>query len=192
MKGKKKVIFVTDGDETAAHAVKAASETLGCYFLTLSQGNPSPVDAKGLIKKIKEATLEPVVLLFDDAGCPGIGQGEQKMTEVAKSPEIFLIGVVAVAAHSYVNDWTKVHLCVDRQGKLTEYGVDKEGFEEVETGRIRGDTVDCLDINEIPIIIGIGDVGKMGGYDALEKGAPVTKKALTVILERSGLREPPK
>lgn len=31
----------------------------------------------------------------------------------------------------------------------------------METGRINGDTVYCLDQLDVPIIVGIGDIGKM-------------------------------
>jgi len=38
----------------------------------------------------------------------------------------------------------------------------------------------------VPIIVGIGDVGKMAGKDHYELGSPITKQAVQVILERSG------
>ncbi|PMU54581.1 stage V sporulation protein AE, partial [Pseudomonas sp. GP01-A3] len=37
----------------------------------------------------------------------------------------------------------------------------------------------------IPLVIGIGDIGKMGGRDDIEKGSPITRKAIEYILERS-------
>ncbi|WP_280768302.1 stage V sporulation protein AE [Salipaludibacillus daqingensis] len=192
MTARKKVIFITDGDDSAVNAVKVAADTLQCYFLSLSKGNPSFVKTEVLIKKIMEAPLEPVIILFDDAGFPGTGPGEKRMKEVANSPFIYVLGIIAVAAHSDTNDWTNVDICVDRFGEITEYGVDKAGIKETVVKRIRGDTVDLLNVHDEPIIIGIGDVGKMGGFDDFEVGAPITKKAIQIIMERSGLREPPR
>ncbi|WP_416149645.1 stage V sporulation protein AE [Salipaludibacillus sp. HK11] len=188
----KKVIFITDGDESAVNAASVAANSLQCYFLSLSKGNPSIIQTDVLIRKILEAPIEPVIVLFDDAGYPGIGPGESRMRGVANSPFIQVLGVIAVAAHTDTDDWSKVDVCVDRYGNITEYGVDKAGIKETEIKRIRGDTVDLLNVNEDPIIIGVGDVGKMGGYDDFEKGAPVTKKAIQLILERSGLSDPPR
>jgi stage V sporulation protein AE len=39
---------------------------------------------------------------------------------------------------------------------------------------------------EVPIIVGVGDIGKMKGKDHFLKGAPVTKTAILEILKRSG------
>lgn len=43
-----------------------------------------------------------------------------------------------------------------------------------------------LDQLDVPIIVGIGDIGKMGKQDHYSKGAPITKKAVQLVLERSG------
>jgi len=192
MAAKKKVIMITDGDESAVKAANIAADSLHCYFLSLSEGNPSLVNTEILIKKVIEAPFEPVIVLFDDAGFPGVGPGEERMRGVANSPFIEVLGVIAVAAHTDTTDWTKVDICVDRFGEITEFGVDKNGIKETEMKRIRGDTVNLLDVGEGPIIIGIGDVGKMGGFDDYEKGAPITKKAIKLIMERRGLSEPPR
>ncbi|MEH7515810.1 stage V sporulation protein AE, partial [Gottfriedia acidiceleris] len=40
----------------------------------------------------------------------------------------------------------------------------------------------------IPFILGIGDIGKMGGRDDIEIGSPITRKAIEYILERSELQ----
>ncbi len=37
---------------------------------------------------------------------------------------------------------------------------------------ITGDTVDVLNDVEIPVIIGVGDIGKMDKHDELSRGAP--------------------
>ncbi|MEG3070546.1 MAG: stage V sporulation protein AE [Candidatus Syntrophopropionicum ammoniitolerans] len=36
---------------------------------------------------------------------------------------------------------------------------------------LRGDTVEIVDQLNIPLIIGIGDIGKMNGADDVKKGA---------------------
>ena len=45
-----------------------------------------------------------------------------------------------------------------------------------------GDTVDILEELSIPIVIGIGDIGKMNGHDNYHAGAKITSKALEYIL----------
>ncbi len=52
---------------------------------------------------------------------------------------------------------------------------------------INGDTVDVLNDVEIPFIIGVGDIGKMKEADSIDKGAPVTRKAIEEVLKRSGV-----
>ena len=54
---------------------------------------------------------------------------------------------------------------------------------------MNGDTVYCLDQLDVPIIVGIGDIGKMNRKDDVEKGSPITMKAVELILERSGYHE---
>ena len=66
----------------------------------------------------------------------------------------------------------KVHVSIDREGELTEYGVDKHGLPEMEPHKMSGDTVYCLDSLQLPIVVGIGDIGKMGRKDDLSKGSP--------------------
>ena len=52
-----------------------------------------------------------------------------------------------------------------------------------------GDTVYCLDELDVPIVVGIGDIGKMAGKDDYESGSPITKQAVELILERSGYHD---
>ena len=44
----------------------------------------------------------------------------------------------------------------------------------------------CLDELDVPIIVGIGDIGKMARKDHFEQGSPITRQAVELILERSG------
>ncbi len=56
----------------------------------------------------------------------------------------------------------------------------------MEMGRLTGDTVYCLDELDVPVIVGVGDIGKMAKRDHYSQGSPITKKAVEIILERSG------
>lgn len=127
--------------------------------------------------------------MFDDSGIIGVGPGESALMTVAQDPDIDVLGVIAVASRSRKEEWTKVDVCIDRDGELTANGVDKYGLQEFENGRLYGDTVYCLDRLDIPIIVGIGDIGKMAGKDDVSKGSPITKQAIELILERSGYHD---
>ncbi|WP_100398471.1 stage V sporulation protein AE [Bacillus sp. FJAT-44742] len=185
MSRKKSVIFITDGDSAAVKAVECAARELQLPFLTASGGNPSPPNTTELEEMVKSAEGEPVLLLFDDAGQQGIGRGEEKMIALNSSKTVDVLGVIAVASTSKQFDWTNVDVSIDKFGNLTSYGVDKEGIEELEIGRLKGDTVYCIDDLGVPVI-GVGDIGKMGGWDDPEKGSPITRKAIEILIERSG------
>ena len=138
---------------------------------------------------ILKTPYDPVFVMFDDSGLTGEGTGETAMKHVARHPEIEVIGAIAVASKTHQAEWTKVHVSIDREGELTEYGVDKHGLPEMEPHKMSGDTVYCLDSLQLPIVVGIGDIGKMGRKDDLSKGSPITMKAVELILERSGFHE---
>lgn len=152
----------------------------------MSHGNPTPLTGPELVHLIKRAPNDPVLVMFDDSGLVGEGAGERALKYVAQHQDVEVLGVIAVAAKTRQAEWTRVDVCIDQDGELTPYGVDKNGVPELEMGRLNGDTVYCLDELDIPIIVGIGDIGKMSGRDRFEKGSPITKKAVELILERSG------
>ena len=139
-----------------------------------------------LIKLIKSAAHDPVLVMFDDSGLVGEGTGELIMKYVAEHPDINLLGILAVASKTKQEEWTKVDVCIDREGNLTGFGVDKFGIPEMDVKRINGDTVYCIDSIHAPIVVGIGDIGKMSKYDDIAKGSPITLSAIKLILERSG------
>ena len=182
---RKKVILITDGDIYATRVVIHVAKQIGGSCIIQSSGNPSIYTGEELVSFILEAKNEPVLVMFDDSGVEGMGKGEKALVTVANHPQIDVLGVLAVAANTKHSDWSKIDISVDRNGQLTPYGVDKDGLQELELGRINGDTVYCLDQLDIPIIVGIGDIGKMYGNDCIERGAPITKKAIELILERS-------
>lgn len=186
MPGKKKVIFITDGDESAKRAVEHVAKSIGGICISSRDENNETIPSQTLIEQIRNATNEPILILFDDCGYHMEGPGEIAMRYVARDENVEVIGAIAVASTTHFSEWTRVDVSIDRFGHLTEYGVDKDGLPDIELGRIDGDTVSILDRLNIPIIVGVGDIGKMAGHDTVEKGAPITKKAIQIILERSG------
>ncbi|GHI01451.1 stage V sporulation protein AE [Neobacillus kokaensis] len=186
MNTKRRVILVTDGDEYTKRTLEHIAKEIGARCISKSQGNPSRLTGPELIELIKQAPCDPVLVMFDDSGIVGEGSGESALKYVAVHQDIEVLGAVAVAAKSRHEEWARVDVSIDREGELTPYGVDKFGIPELEIGRINGDTVYCLDELNIPIIVGIGDIGKMARRDSYKLGSPITKKAIELILERSG------
>jgi stage V sporulation protein AE len=186
---RRRVILITDGDEYAKRAVEHVAHEVGGRCVSMSQGNPSVLTGPELVQLIKKTKYDPVLVMFDDSGLLGEGAGEKALRFVATHAEIEVLGIVAVASKTRQAEWTKVDVSIDRDGQLTPYGVDKFGIPELEIGRINGDTVYCLDELDVPLIVGIGDIGKMAKRDHYERGSPITRKAVELILERSGFHD---
>ncbi len=187
MSGRRKIIVVTDGDLAAQRAVKKAAENIGARCISASGGSPTPLEGDEIIKMIQTAPHDPVVVMVDDRGNAGIGKGEQVLFHIANHPEIEVLGVIAVASNTDNVNGTRVDCSVTRSGNIINGSVDKEGLRQ--SGMIvYGDTVDILEKCNIPTIIGIGDIGKMGGKDRCTIGAPVITKAMKEILIRSGYK----
>ncbi|MBN3555978.1 stage V sporulation protein AE [Fictibacillus nanhaiensis] len=182
---KKRVIFITDGDLYALRVVEHAAKQVGGRCISQSWGNPTRKSGNELVEMIRKTPHDPVLVMFDDCGFKGEGPGEHAMRYIHQQKDIEVIGAVAVASKTHFTEWTKVHCSMDRYGELTEFGIDKSGIPDLETGRINGDTVYILDELNLPFVVGVGDIGKMAGFDAIEKGAPITVKAIQLILERS-------
>lgn len=189
MTNRRRVILITDGDEYARRAVEHVSREIGGRCISMSQGNPSVRTGSELVQLIKETPHDPVLVMFDDSGLVGEGAGEIALRYVAEHQDIEVLGVIAVASKTRQAEWTRVDVCIDREGELTPFGVDKHGIPELELGRLNGDTVYCLDELDVPLIVGIGDIGKMARRDHYERGAPITRKAVELILERSGFHD---
>jgi stage V sporulation protein AE len=186
MCNRRRVILITDGDDYARRAVECVSREVGGRCISMSHGNPTLLTGPELVHLIKKAPHDPVLVMFDDSGLVGEGAGEKALKFVARHPDIDVLGIIAVAAKTRQAEWTRVDVCIDQDGELTPYGVDKHGIPELEMGRLNGDTVYCLDELDVPIIVGVGDIGKMSRHDHFEQGSPITKKAVELILERSG------
>ncbi|MDQ0205807.1 stage V sporulation protein SpoVABEA [Alkalicoccobacillus murimartini] len=183
----KDLIFITDGDAAARKTVEWVARELSCRSISASAGNPSVLTGKELLSLIHQTPIGmPVLVMFDDCGYRNEGPGEVLMRFLYESPDVRILGAIAVASSTHSSEWTKVDFSIDRYGDITKYGVDKEGLPDLEVNRINGDTVYILDELKLPLVIGIGDIGKMRGQDELKKGCPITKKAVQIILERSG------
>jgi stage V sporulation protein AE len=183
---KKKVILVTDGDRVARKAVERAAANVGARCISQSAGNPSHLPGKKIAELIRQAKWNPVVVMADDKGDTGEGNGEKLIREIAKCSDIEIIGVIAVASNTEGILGIEVDFSITRFGNIIKKTVDKRGKPQ-EGKIIYGDTVDILNMIEVPIIVGIGDPGKMDGKDCCDLGAPVITKAMQEIINRSYL-----
>ena len=186
MSNRRRVILITDGDEYAKRSVELTAKEVGGRCISMSYGNPSKLTGPELVHLIKKTPYDPVLVMFDDGGIVGEGFGENALKYVAQHKDIDVLGIIAVASRTKHAEWSRVDVCIDREGELTPYGVDKFGIPEMEIGRINGDTIYCLDELDVPLIVGVGDIGKMARYDDYKLGSPITRKAIELILERSG------
>ncbi len=179
---KKKVIFVTDGDNAARQAVEIASKNIGGRCISLSAGNPTWLSAQEIAEQVMKAEHDPVVVMFDDNGNKKQGHGEKVIKTLSVEPGIEILGVAAVASETQTKSGIEVTFSIDRYGEKVLTGVDKLGFSTGDS-RIFGDTISVLNEIDVPIIVGLGDPGKMDGLDDPQKGAPITTLALKEIID---------
>jgi stage V sporulation protein AE len=181
---KRRVILVTDGDRIARKAVEKAAENVGARCISKSAGNPSHLPGWKIIELIMQAKWDPVVVMADDKGNIGEGNGEQIIREIARCPDIEIIGAIAVASNTEGVVGIEADFSITKHGNIIEKTVDKCG--EIKEGKvIYGDTVDILNLIDVPIIVGIGDPGKMSGRDNCDIGCPVITKAMQEIINRT-------
>lgn len=179
---KRNIIIVTDGDNTAKKAVEVASKNIGARCISKSAGNPTELTGDEIVSLVLKAPYDPVVVMVDDIGDPGFGKGEMALSQIMTHPEINVLGVVAVASNTSYVEGVKVDYSITCDGKKVEKSVDKKGHEAA--GKIvYGDTVDVLNTYKFPLVIGVGDIGKMCGKDNCMLGAPIVTKALEQIVE---------
>ncbi|MDO7786442.1 stage V sporulation protein AE [Desulforamulus aquiferis] len=182
---KRNVILVTDGDQIARRSLEVAARNVGARCISMSAGNPTRLSGKELVELIKSAAHDPVVVMFDDKGHEGQGPGERALLEVYNDPGINILGVVAVASNSFCCDGAKVDISVTDTCQVVNGPVNKYG-KTTKRRVLQGDTVEILNDLDVPIVVGIGDIGKMNGDDDYHFGASVTTRALQEIIERSG------
>ncbi|MGI6713038.1 MAG: stage V sporulation protein AE [Bacillota bacterium] len=183
---KKKVIIITDGDEVARKTVEKVAENIKGCCISASAGNPTPISGEKIVKLIKKSSAEPVLVMLDDNGHSQKGNGEIALEYLAQHPEIEVLGVLAVASNTNNVKGVHVKYSIASDRSIVNCPVDKNGNPEPPRHHIlEGDTVSVLEKLNIPIIIGIGDIGKMNGKDHLKFDAPVTTEAIKYILQRS-------
>lgn len=182
---KRKVIIVTDGDMVAKGAVEQAAKNINGRCISSSAGNPTMKTGEFIKEQIKKTPHDPVVVMVDDRGVLGHGKGEEVISNICNDEEIQVLGVVAVASNMERGEGITVDASVTNTGQVINQAVDKNGNKR-EDNVCYGDTLSILKDLDIPIIIGIGDPGKMNFKDEIKKGAPITTKALKEILVRSG------
>lgn len=178
----KRVIVVTDGDHIAKRALKIAAKRIHARIISRSAGNPTPLGGVELVNYIRQTPFDPVVVMLDDNGSSQQGDGEEAMAVLLSHPDVQVIGALAVASNTTFVQGVAVDFSIDCYGRRVETAVNKDGIVTSDF-LIRGDTVDILSDVSVPVIVGIGDIGKMGGRDAPERGAPVTTKALNTIVD---------
>lgn len=188
MAPKRQVIVVTDGDQVARSAVERAGKKLGLRTISRSGGNPTPLTGNEIAELVRQTPYDPVLVMVDDRGKSYRFKGEQALEELYDHPEIEIVGVVAVASNTFQAEGTHVDVSVTRSGELVDGPVDKYGRPTPRRdGKLYGDTVDVLNDMDVPVVIGLGDLGKMDGADFPQKGCPRTVQAIKEVLERGGL-----
>lgn len=192
MPDKIRVILVTDGDSVAQEVVEALAEEMNLRCISASAGNPTPISGEEIVHLLKDVPRDPVLVMFDDKGYPEKGDGERALEYVANHPDVKVLGALAVASNTIDFCGTEADVCVTKEGVLTDLGVNKNGEKlsaalDQDKPIVRGDTVDVLNDVDVPIVVGIGDIGKMKRQDDIHHGAPVTKRAIEEILKRSGI-----
>jgi stage V sporulation protein AE len=183
---KRKVVVITDGDRAAQKVVKKVAQNVGGRAISLSGGNPTPVSGSQIAEAVKQTPHDPVLVMIDDCGCQGEGRGERALAELADQAEIEILGVVAVASNTAKVEGAKITASITRNGTVTDRPVDKDGNPQKDADqRLHGDTVDIFNRLSIPVVIGIGDLGKMNDADLVEQGAKITTQAVLEVLNRS-------
>ena len=183
---KRKVILVTDGDMVAKEAVETAALNIGGRCISASAGNPTTLTGQELVAKIKEAVHDPVVVMVDDCGKKGEGPGAAAMAAMLDSKELVVLGIVAVSSNGRDCSGLNLSCSVTKNGEVVHTAVDKYG-QDTHSDELCGDTLSILKSRRNLFIVGIGDPGKMDFKDEVFRGAPITTKALQIVLEHNGI-----
>ncbi|UOF92924.1 stage V sporulation protein AE [Fodinisporobacter ferrooxydans] len=187
MPTKKSIILITDGDTIAVRAIERVANRIGGRSISRSGGNPTPLEGPKIQRLIWEAASDLVLVLFDDNGHTGVGPGERALQYIATCKDFQVLGALAVASNSYSSVAARVHVSVTKFGQIIPYGVDKHGEPlKQKLPFIYGDTVGVLNELNLPVVVGIGDIGKMRGRDIIDRDSPITYRAVLEILRRSG------
>lgn len=189
---KRKVVVLTDGDRVARKVVEQVAKNVGGRCISLSWGNPTQATGEEIATAVKQTPYDPVLVMIDDCGSRGMGRGEKALAELLQDEEIEVLGVVAVASNTDAVEGTPVQASVTRDGMVIDQPVDKDGNpKDGGDHRIHGDTVDIINHLNIPVVIGVGDLGKMNDADLVEEGAKITTQAVLEVLKRSNYSPDP-
>jgi stage V sporulation protein AE len=180
-----RVILITDGDKAARRAMEFAAKRLGLRCISASAGNPTPLRGWELVALINKAAYDPVLVMVDDKGNPGLGAGESALAYLCRCEEVQVLGAIAVASNTRRARGTPVDVSITRDCRVIDYPVDKYGLPDTLHAVLQGDTVDVLRDLNVPVVVGIGDPGKMNGADKLQGGCEVTTKAIVEVLSRT-------
>ncbi len=115
----KRVILITDGDAYAKRTIDYLAKKMGGTSLSYLADNPMTVEAKAMVNAIHAAKAEPVYVLLDDGGVPGVGSGEMLLQKIADDSEINVIGALAVASHTQNREWSRVNFSIDQDGNCS-------------------------------------------------------------------------
>lgn len=178
----RKVIVVTDGDDLSRRALQMAARQIPARVISRSAGNPTKLTAPQLVDYVKRAKYDPVIVMFDDNGDRGVSVGEQALFDLVAHPDVEVIGALAVASNTSLVQGIEVDFSIDCTGRRVESGVNKDGI-AIGSDKVFGDTVDVLRRLRVPVVVGIGDIGKMGGRDSPERASPITTAALRAIVD---------
>ncbi len=173
---KKRIVVVTDGDQSAWRAARRAVVELGLGFVDITEGNPTRATLAEVEEALVASPYEVVVVLADDGGTAGIGPGERLIEALARSPAVEIVAAVAVASWAHQESEVRVDESVTAEGSVVATAVDKEG-RPVPGKRLSGDTVGVLRRLCVPIV-GVGDIGE----DGHACGVPALRKALAEAL----------
>ncbi len=157
---KKRVIVITDGDRSAWRAARRVCAQLGLGLIDASAGAPTRATVEDVERAIVESPYAEVVLA-DDAGRLGMGEGELLVAALARSAAAEIVAAVAVASSTLNDGAVRVDEAVTARGDIVSTAVNKHGL-PLPTRRLRGDTVGVLHSLRVPVI-GIGDIGDGSG-----------------------------
>jgi stage V sporulation protein AE len=168
----------------ARKAVEVATKNIGGRCISRSAGNPTELSGEEIVEQIKKAHHDPVVVMVDDCGDTGAGKGETALLEIIKNEAVDILGIIAVASNGKEGSNVKVDCSFTKEGRKVEAAVDKYG-NNIFTVRISGDTLSVLRDLQVPVVVGLGDPGKMDGNDDIRIGAPITTAALKEVLNHA-------
>ncbi len=188
MAKKKQIILITDGDHCAKEAIETAVRNVGARCISRTAGNPTPIHAEKIIDLIMQANGNPIIVMVDDEGNKNMGIGEKIIYKLSNHPNIDVLGIIAVASNMEDVEGVRPDFSIDSFGNIINGAVDKDGC-PTNQRFLYGDTVDIIKECRPPLIIGIGDVGKMKGKDDKKIGAPIITKALKEIINKSTIQD---